>query len=141
MEAPSTLGLPLCSQLIVSQVSAAIAAAVLVTTKAETARPLAASAEPELKPNQPNQSKAAPRTVIVASCGSIGSSSSPTRLPITIAATRAEKPDEMWTTVPPAKSSAPSVLSQPPVPQTQWASGSYTRVAQRTAKIAKALKR
>src|SRR5438093_8627113 len=114
IEAPSTLGLPLCSQLIVSQVSAAIAAAVLVTTKAETASPFAASAEPALKPNQPNQSSAAPRTVIVASCGSIGSSSRPTRLPMIIAATRAENPDEMCTTVPPAKSSAPRLCSQPP---------------------------
>jgi hypothetical protein len=51
-------------------------------------------------------------------------------LPITIAHTRAETPDEMCTTVPPAKSSAPSFLSQPPSPQTQWASGSYTNVAQ-----------
>src|SRR5215831_996218 len=84
IEAPSTLGFPLCSQLIVSQVSAAIAAAVFVTTNAETARPLAASAEPALKPNQPNHSSAAPSTVIVASCGSIGSSSRPTRLPIII---------------------------------------------------------
>src|SRR5207244_6568738 len=36
----------------------------------------------------------------------------------------------MWTTVPPAKSSAPIFLSQPPSPHTQWASGSYTSVAQ-----------
>src|SRR5437660_4979454 len=68
--APSTLGWPLCSQLTVIQVSAAIAAAVLVTTNAETASGPAASAEPALKPNHPNQSSEAPRTVIVASCGS-----------------------------------------------------------------------
>src|SRR5437870_1858449 len=124
IDAPRTLGLPLCNQEMVSHVSAAIAAAVLVTTKALTARGPALSAEPELKPNQPNQSSAAPRTVIVASCGSIGSSSSPTRLPMIIAATRADMPELMWTTVPPAKSSAPSVCSQPPAPQTQWAIGS-----------------
>ena len=40
------------------------------------------------------------------------------------AQTSADTPDEMWTTVPPAKSSAPSFLSQPPSPQTQCASGS-----------------
>src|SRR5438876_12089982 len=50
------------------------------------------------------------------------------------AQTSADMPDEMWTTVPPAKSSAPSFLSQPPSPQTQWASGSQTNVAQSTVK-------
>jgi len=51
-------------------------------------------------------------------------------LPIISAQTSADTPDEMWTTVPPAKSSAPIFLSQPPSPHTQWASGSYTSVAQ-----------
>jgi hypothetical protein len=55
-------------------------------------------------------------------------------LPSTIAHTRADTPDEMCTTVPPAKSSAPFALSQPPSPHTQCASGSYTMVAQRTVK-------
>jgi hypothetical protein len=41
-----------------------------------------------------------------------------------IAHTSADTPDEMCTTVPPAKSSAPFALSQPPSPHTQWASGS-----------------
>src|ERR671934_1764394 len=71
--APSTLGAPLCSHETVIQVSAAIAAAVFVTTNAFAARPPDASALPALKPNQPNQRSDAPRTVIVASCGSIGS--------------------------------------------------------------------
>src|SRR5436309_14424674 len=71
--APSTLGRPWWAQLTVIQVSAAIAAAVLVTTKALTASSFAAPALPALKPNQPNQSSAAPSTVIVASCGSIDS--------------------------------------------------------------------
>src|SRR5687768_12015904 len=38
----------------------AAAAAVLVVANADTARPLAANAEPPLKPNQPNQSKPVP---------------------------------------------------------------------------------
>ena len=50
------------------------------------------------------------------------------------AAASAEMPDEMWTTVPPAKSSAPRLRSQPPVPHTQCASGSYTKVAHRRMK-------
>src|SRR5688500_16966539 len=66
--APSGLGVPLCIQPTVIQASAAIAAAVFVLMKAETARPLAANAEPALKPNQPNHSRPAPRIVIVASC-------------------------------------------------------------------------
>ena len=51
----------------------AAAAAMLVTMKALAARPLAATAEPALKPNQPNHRRPAPRTVIGTSCGSIRS--------------------------------------------------------------------
>src|SRR3989338_7625683 len=58
---PRTLGRR-CNQLKIIQTVAAAAAAVLVTTKALTARPLAARAEPPLKPNQPNQSSTAPMT-------------------------------------------------------------------------------
>src|SRR5450759_1929529 len=94
--APTTLGVPLCSQLTVTQVRAAMPAAVLVTTNALAARPFAARAEPPLNPNQPNHRSPAPR---------------------------AATPELMCTTVPPAKSSAPSLLSQPPWPQTQWAIG------------------
>src|ERR1700733_724105 len=123
--APTTLGCPLCAHEIVSQVRAAIAAAVLVLTKALVARPFAASALPALKPNQPNHKSAHPSTTIGMSCGS---TSSPDvcvmRRPSTHAATSADTPDEMCTTVPPAKSSAPSLPSQPPCPHTQCASGS-----------------
>ena len=58
--------------------------------------------------------------LIVASCGSLDFR----RRPMRTAATRAETPLEMCTTVPPAKSSAPSACSHPPVPQTQCAIGS-----------------
>src|SRR5438093_2035957 len=61
--APSTLGCPCRSQLTVIQVSAPIAAAMLVTTNAFAARPLAPSALPALNPNQPNQRRPAPSTV------------------------------------------------------------------------------
>ena len=44
----------------------------------------------------------------------------------------------MCTTVPPAKSSAPIFLSQPPSPHTQCASGSYTMVAHSTVNSRKA---
>ena len=49
----------------------------------------------------------------------------------------AEIPEEMCTTVPPAKSSAPRLCSQPSLPHTQWAMGSYTIVAQRSENTAK----
>src|SRR2546425_3117880 len=129
-------GAPLCSHETVIQVSAAIAAAVFVTTNAFAASPPEVIALPALKPNQPNQRSDAPRTVIVASCGSIGSRPKPTRLPRTSAATSAETPLVMCTTVPPAKSSAPSLPSQPP-PQTQCATGSETSVAQSSGKTTK----
>src|SRR5919198_98848 len=75
--APSTLGAPLWIQLTVIHVSAAIAAAVFVTTNALAASPPELIAEPALKPNQPNQRSDAPSTVIVASCGSMASRPNP----------------------------------------------------------------
>jgi len=56
-------------------------------------------------------------------CGSITYDPKPTLLPITRAMARAEKPELMCTTVPPAKSRAPIRASQPPA-HTQWARGS-----------------
>ncbi len=102
---------------------AAAAAEVLVVTKALAAMPFAARAEPALKPNHPNQSRAAPMTVVGMLCGSIGSVPKPLRTPMTIATAMAETPAVMCTTMPPAKSRAPICCSQPP-PQTQWATGS-----------------
>ena len=45
----------------------------------------------------------------------------------------------MWTTVPPAKSSAPKPSSQPPSAQTQWATGAYTMVTHKVVNTTKAL--
>src|ERR1035437_4175867 len=112
--APTTLGVPLCSQLTVIHVRAAMPAAVFVTTNAFAAVPLAARADPPLKPNQPNQSSPAPITVRRTSWGSKRSDSRLTRGPRTRAATSAATPELMWTTVPPAKSIAPILPSQPP---------------------------
>src|SRR3972149_8470818 len=71
--APIPLALPVSAQLANIQERAAEAAAVFVTTKALAAWPVAAPALPALKPNQPNQRMAAPRTIYVTVCGSIGS--------------------------------------------------------------------
>jgi hypothetical protein len=109
-----------------TQVTTAAAAASMVVTKARTARPSAARAEPALKPNHPNHRSDAPRMTNGTLCGSSAFSSAPSRRwrgPRMIAATRAETPALTWTTVPPAKSSAPIPAIQPPGPHTQWASG------------------
>src|SRR5262245_53917321 len=125
LAAPSTVGLPRPSHSAPIQDSAAAAVAVLVATNALVASPLAASALPALNPNQPNHRSAAPTRTKGMLCGGIGSAPYPRRLPSTSAHTSAEVPELMWTTVPPAKSSAPQTLpSSPPVPQTTCASGS-----------------
>src|SRR5438067_785471 len=119
--APRTVGFPRLIHSVNIQPSAA---PVLVAVNALTARPLASSALPALNPNQPTQSSDAPITVIGRLCGCMGWCPKPRRLPIMTAQTSADTPEEMWTTVPPAKSRAPFVFSQPPSPHTQCASGS-----------------
>src|SRR3990172_3566721 len=96
--APSTVGLPRLAHSVNIQPSAAAAAAVLVARNALAASALASSALPALKPNQPNQSSAAPITVIGKLWGCIGWWPNPRRRPMTIAHTSAETPPERWTT-------------------------------------------
>ena len=60
---PSTLGLPALTHSANIQASAAAAVAIWVTAMAMPAVPLAATAEPALKPNQPTQSSDAPITL------------------------------------------------------------------------------
>ena len=108
----------------------------MVLTQTTEAVLPAASAEPALKPNQPNHSRPAPSMTRVRLCGRIGSFGQPIRLPSTSASARPATPALMWTAVPPAKSIAPSLLAiQPPVwvttpsspvrvkSNTQWATG------------------
>src|SRR3990172_404229 len=71
--APSTVGLPRIAHSENIQPRAAAAVAVLVTTKALVARAPALMALPALKPNQPNQRRAAPATVRGRLCGRMGS--------------------------------------------------------------------
>src|SRR4051794_19327568 len=101
----------------------AAAVAVLVLTNAKPARLLAPSAEPALKPNQPNHSRPAPSKVNGRLCGRIGSFFHPSRLPSTMASARPAAPALACTTVPPAKSSAPLLNSQPSGENTQCAMG------------------
>src|SRR5918996_555358 len=92
---------------------------------AEAATPFAPRADPALNPNQPNHRIAAPVMTIGTLCGTKASLPYPRRRPRYTMAARAAAPALMWTTVPPAKSSAPKVPSHPP-PHTQWARGEYT---------------
>ncbi len=103
--------------------SAAAAGAKKVFEKAYAASPFAASALPPLKPSQPNQRRPAPRMAKGTLCGRTDGCLRPRRLPSTIAKTSAAAAALMCTTVPPAKSSAPSWRSQPPGAQTQCATG------------------
>src|SRR3954470_3559259 len=91
--APSIVGLPEIFHSTIIQLSAAAAAAIWVTTKAVAASPLAPSAEPPLKPNQPTHNKDAPITANGRLCGGAGDFSRPTLLPIISTATRAETPE------------------------------------------------
>src|SRR5579863_2345458 len=111
--APSMEGLPLMSHSAPIHESTAHAVARYVFMKASAAEPLASSADPALKPNQPNHRSDAPTMVSVRLCGGIGSLPKPTRLPSTNAPTRPATPALMCTTVPPAKSSAPHCQMSP----------------------------
>ncbi len=119
---PSIVGLPPWRHSTIIQETAAAEAAVFVVTKALAAAPSAAKALPALNPNQPTHRRAAPVTVNGKLCGGICSLGQPRRRPSSKAHTRADTPELIWTTVPPAKSKAPIAPIQPP-PQTQCASG------------------
>ena len=71
--APSIEGLPLNIHSQAVHDSTAHAVARKVFMNASAAEPFASSAEPALKPNQPNHSIAAPIIVIVRLCGDIAS--------------------------------------------------------------------
>ena len=60
---PSMLGFLCTSHSMNIQASAAVAVAICVTAMAMPAEPLAATAEPALKPNQPTHSSEAPITL------------------------------------------------------------------------------
>ena len=69
---PRVVGRPLHIHSNNAQLKPAAAVAVLVTTKALVASPLAASALPALKPKHPNHNKPAPKTVKGILCIGVG---------------------------------------------------------------------
>jgi hypothetical protein len=89
------------------QARPAAAAANWVARIAEAVDALAASALPPLKPNQPTHSMAEPTVVIAGFCGGEIRFGKPSRGPMSHAATRADTPAVVWTTMPLAKSIVP----------------------------------
>src|SRR5260370_17268445 len=128
--APSALARPFLIHSATLQLSAAAAAANCDATNALVANGLDASALPALNPNHPTHSKQAPIKLSARLCGGMGCLGNPVRLPMYNAQTRAETPELMCTTVPPAKSKhgnlPPLEFRKPPLPHTMCASGAYT---------------
>src|SRR2546422_320223 len=104
---PTAEGFFFLTQSVSIQLTAAPAAAKLVTTNAFTASSFAARALPALNPNQPNQRTEAPRITYGMLFGRLSRRSTPFRRPMTSAAATAETPAAVWTTRPPAKSMTP----------------------------------
>src|SRR6476469_2123127 len=126
--APRALGLPFRNHSAAPQPRAAVAAAKCVATNALVARLPAPKALPALNPNQPTHSRQAPIKLSTTLCGGIFCFGYPILRPRYKAHTRAETPEVMWTTVPPAKSRVgkrpPSdAFSNPPLPHTMCAIG------------------
>ncbi len=107
--APTEVGLPSRIFSTTSQPRIAAAGAAMVLRNAMAAMPSAASSEPALKPNQPNQRRPAPRSTNGGLCGTCMPLANPTRLPSTSERASAAAPALMWTAVPPAKSMAPTL--------------------------------
>src|SRR6478609_10043877 len=91
--APNEVGCPSRIRSTASQPSIPIPPATSVFNRTAAALPSAASAEPELKPNQPNHSRPAPVSTNGRLCGRIDSTLKPCRVPNTRARARAEAPE------------------------------------------------
>src|SRR5581483_1454936 len=127
---PSTLGLPRKTYSAIAQVKEATAVAIVVVVNALAAMTSAATALPALKPYQPTQSMPVPIMQSTMLCGGIGSLPNPIRLPRIKQRIKADQPEDMCTTVPPAKSIAliealgfQTPFMKPSTPQTMCASG------------------
>src|SRR5665213_3520342 len=103
---PSTLGLPRTAHSSIGQTKEATAVASVVVVNALAAMPSAPTALPALKPYQPTQSMPVPTMHNTMLCGAKFSLPQPRRLPRMRHSTKADQPEVMWTTVPPAKSIA-----------------------------------
>src|SRR5205085_11760841 len=127
---PRIEGLPRNRYSAIAHAKEPTAVAIVVVMKALAATPSAATAEPALKPYQPTQSMPVPTIQSTMLCGGIGSLPKPRRLPRIKQRISADQPEDMCTTVPPAKSIALIFASpfqtpfiKPVEPQTMWARG------------------
>src|SRR4051794_35224348 len=80
--APSEVGWPSRMRSVISQPRQAAPVATMVLTHATAAVLPAETADPALKPNQPNHSSPAPSMTRVRLCGRIGSLRQPIRFPM-----------------------------------------------------------
>src|SRR4249920_377338 len=103
---PRMVGLPRVTHSRAGHTAQATAVASVVVVKALAAMPSAATALPALKPYQPTHSMPVPTIVSVKLCGTNARVPKPLRLPSIRHSTNADQPDDMCTTVPPAKSIA-----------------------------------
>src|SRR4051794_29384182 len=103
---PSTLGLPFRSHSAIGHTKEATAVARVVVVKALAATPSAATALPALNPYHPTHSIPVPTMHRTRLCGGIGSLPNPRRFPRIKQRINADHPDDICTTVPPAKSMA-----------------------------------
>src|SRR5438067_13093475 len=103
---PRMLGLPLRMYSAPAQTNDATAVASVVVMNAFAAIPSAATALPALNPYQPTHSIPVPTMQSTIECGGIASFPKPMRLPRIRQRISADHPEDMCTTVPPAKSIA-----------------------------------
>src|SRR5512134_2946585 len=101
---PRMLGLPFTIHSTIGQTNDATAVAIVVVRKALAATPSAATALPALNPYQPTHSMPVPTAVSTRLWGMNARFPNPVRLPRIRHSTSADHPEDMWTTVPPAKS-------------------------------------
>src|SRR5881398_2554449 len=127
---PSTLGFPRSAYSSMAHVNEAIAVASVVVVNAFAAIPSGARALPALKPYHPTQSRPVPTMQSTMLWGAMISFLNPSRWPRRMQRTSADHPEDMCTTVPPAKSMAVIFAAgfqrpfiQPSIPHTMWAIG------------------
>src|SRR5438045_6834127 len=103
---PRTLALPRNHNSSIAHVNDAIAVASVVVVNAFAAIPSAPSALPALNPYQPTHNIPEPTMQSTMLCGAMISFRNPSRGPSKPQRTSADHPEDMCTTVPPAKSIA-----------------------------------
>src|SRR5512141_2302460 len=101
---PRILGVPRKTYSAMAQVNEATAVASVVVMNAFAAIPSAATALPALNPYHPTQSIPVPTMHSTILCGGIGCLPNPSRLPRIRQRISADQPEDICTTVPPAKS-------------------------------------